>query len=100
MHYEINHTIKPAKVKDVLQAALPTLNASVEECNKSGFTIALKDGDDKYTVRFAKVPNGYSVTNRAPTIWAENEWDYEGEDKAQTRIINHINQAVASLFKA
>lgn len=100
MHYEINHTIKPAKVKDVLQTALPTLNASVEERNKGGFTISLKDGDDKYTVRFAKVPGGYSVTNRAPTIWAENEWDYEDEDKAQTRIINHINQAVASLFKA
>jgi len=46
------------------------------------------------------VTGGYSVTNRAPTIWAENEWDYEGEDKVQTRIINHINQAVASLFKA
>jgi hypothetical protein len=100
MHYEINHTIKPAKVKDALQTALPTLNASIEERNKSGFTISLKDGDDKYTVRFTKVPIGYSVTNRAPTIWAENEWDYEDEDKAQTRIINHINQAVASLFKA
>ena len=93
MRYEINHTIKPAKAKDVLQAALPKLDASVEERNKSGFIIALKDGDTKVT-------GGYSVTNRAPTIWAENEWDYEGEDKAQTRIINHINQAVASLFKA
>lgn len=100
MHYEINHTIKPGKAKDVLQAALPTLSASVEERNKSGFTIALKDGDDKYTVRFTKVPGGYSVINRAPSIWAENEWDYEDEDKAQTRTINHINQAIASLFKA
>lgn len=96
MRYEINHTIKPAKAKDVLQAALPKLDAR----NKSGFTISLKDGDDKYTVRFTKVTGGYSVTNRAPSIWAENEWDYESEDKAQTRIINHINQAVASLFKA
>lgn len=100
MHYEINHTIKPAKAKDVLQAALPALSASVDERNKSGFTISLKDGDDKYTVRFTKVPSGYSVTTRQPTIWAENEWDYEDEDKAQTRIINHINQAIASLFKA
>ena len=100
MHYEINHTIKPSKAKDVLQAALPTLNVSVEERNKSGFTISLKDGEDKYLARFTKVPGGYSVTNRAPSIWAENEWDYESEDKAQTRIINHINQAVASLFKA
>lgn len=100
MYYEINHTIKPAKAKDVLQAALPALSASVEERNKSGFTIALKDGEDRYTARFTKVPNGYSVTTRQPTIWAENEWDYEDEDKAQTRIINHINQAVTSLFKA
>lgn len=51
-----------------------------------------------YRITLTKVTGGYTTRIETPTVWAENDFDYESENKTHSRNWDKINAALKQLL--
>lgn len=97
--YPLNHTIKPATLKTHLQELIPGARVEIVGRHKGGsFEAECTIDGDVYGITLTKVTGGYTTCIETPTVWAENEFDYESEEQVHSRNWDKINAALKQLL--
>lgn len=96
--YPLNHTIKPATLKTHLQEQIPGARVEITSRHKGNITAAIHIAGDIYRITLTKVTGGYTTRIETPTVWAENDFDYESENKTHSRNRDKINAAIKDLL--
>lgn len=96
--YPLNHTIKPATLKNHLQERIPGARVEITNRHKGNIDAECTINGDIYRIILTKVTGGYTTRIEPPNVWAENEFDYESENKTHSRNWGKINTAVKKLL--
>lgn len=96
--YPMNHTLAPATLKHHLQESIPGARVEITKRYKGNTTAECTIDGDIYRITLAKVTGGYTYHIETPTIWAENDLDYESENKTHSRNRDKINTTIKNLL--
>lgn len=96
--YPMNHALNPAALKHHLQESIPAARAEITKRHKGNIEATCTIDGDIYRIILTKVTGGYTTRITTPTVWAENEFDYESENKTHSRNRDKINTVVKSLL--
>ena len=96
--YPMNHTLAPATLKHHLQESIPGARVEITKRHKGNIEAECTTGGDIYRITLTKVTGGYTTRIETPTVWAENEFDYESENKTHSRNWDKINAALTQLL--
>lgn len=96
--YPMNHALKPATLKQHLQEQIPGARVEITKRHKGNITTECTIAGDIYRVILTKVTGGYTTRIETPTVWAENDFDYESENKTHSRNRDKINAAIKDLL--
>lgn len=97
--YPMNHTLAPATLKHHLQESIPGAHVEITKRHKQGIIEAeCTINGDIYRITLTKVTGGYTTRITTPTVWAENDFDYESEEQVHSRNWDKINAAIKTLL--
>lgn len=97
--YPLNHTIKPATLKQYVEDLVPGARVEIVGRHKGGsFWAECTIDGDVYGITLTKVTGGYTYRIETPRVWAENDFDYESEDEMHNRNQGKISNAVKKLL--
>lgn len=96
--YPMNHTLAPATLKHHLQQHIPGARVEITKRHKGNIEAECAIAGDIYRITLTKVPGGYTTRIKTPTVWAENEFDYESENNTHSRNRDKITAAVKTLL--
>ena len=96
--YPMNHTLKPTTLKHHLQEQIPSAHVEITKRHKGNITAECTIAGDIYSITLTKVTGGYTTRITTPTVWAENDFDYESENKTHSRNRDKINAAIKDLL--
>lgn len=96
--YPMNHALKPATLKHHLQEQIPSARVEITSRHKGNITAECTITGDIYRITLTKVTGGYTTRIETPTVWAENDFDYESENKTHSRNRDKINAAIKDLL--
>lgn len=96
--YPMNHALNPSTLKQHLHNQLPGAGVEITKRHKGNIEATCTIDGDIYRITLTKVPGGYTTRVETPTVWAENEFDYESENKTHSRNWDKINAALKQLL--
>lgn len=96
--YPMNHALNPATLKQHLQESIPGARVEITKRHKGNIEAECTINGDIYRITLTKVTGGYTTRIETPTVWAENEFDYESENKTHSRNWDKINAALTQLL--
>lgn len=96
--YPMNHTLAPATLKHHLQKHIPAAHVEITKRHKGNIEATCTIAGDIYRITLTKVTGGYTTRIETPTVWAENEFDYESENTTHSRNWDKINAALKDLL--
>lgn len=96
--YPMNHALNPATLKHHLQELIPSARVEITKRHKGNIDAECTINGDIYRIILTKVTGGYTTRIETPTVWAENEFDYESENKTHSRNRDKINTALKQLL--
>ena len=94
----MHHALKPATLKTHLQESIPGTRVEITKRHKGNIDAECTINGDIYRITLTKVPGGYTTRIETPTVWAENDFDYESEDEMHNRNQGKISNAVKKLL--
>lgn len=96
--YPMNHALKPATLKHHLQEQIPGARVEITKRHKGNITAECTIAGDIYRITLTKVTGGYTTRIETPNVWAENDFDYESENKTHSRNRDKIINALTQLL--
>lgn len=96
--YPMNHTLNPSTLKHHLQELIPGARVEITKRHKGNITAECTIAGDIYRITLTKVTGGYTTRIETPNVWAENDFDYESENKTHSRNRDKINTAIKNLL--
>lgn len=96
--YPMNHALNPSTLKHHLQELIPGARVEITNRHKGNTTAECTINGDIYRITLTKVPGGYTTRIETPTVWTENEFDYESENTTHSRNWDKINAALKQLL--
>lgn len=96
--YPMNHTLNPATLKHHLQEHIPGARVEITKRHKGNIEAECTINGDMYRITLTKVTGGYTTRITTPTVWAENDFDYESEEQMHSRNRDKINTTVKDLL--
>lgn len=92
--YPMNHALAPAALKHHLQESIPAARVEITKRHKGNIEAECTIAGDIYRIILIKVTGGYTTRIETPTVWAENDFDYESENTTHSRNWDKINAAI------
>lgn len=96
--YPMNHALNPATLKQHLQESIPGARVEITKRHKGNIEAECTIAGDIYRITLTKVTGGYTTRIETPTVWAENEFDYESENTTHSRNWDKINATLKQLL--
>ena len=96
--YPMNHALNPATLKQHLQESIPGARVEITKRHNGNIAAECTIAGDIYRITLTKVTGGYTTRIETPTVWAENEFDYESENTTHSRNWDKINATLKQLL--